>query len=164
MFISTVGLTNTDISISALVPAPLDSIIIFTISITPTPLIIPIYPKIVVITNDSITIERSIERGFAPNALRIPISLVRSLTVILMILLTPTTPEINIAMPMTQIKMLIVLNILRVSNELIISLSIHTPRLSSGEKSWMAAIFRFNSVLKASLSSFVFRPLVVKVS
>ena len=78
-------------------------------------------------------------------ALRIPISFVRSFTVIRIMLLTPTTPDINIAMPITQINMLIVLKILMVSNELTISLSIHTPRLSSGEKSCRAAILRFSS-------------------
>ena len=47
------------------------------------------------------------EFGVAPKAFRIPISLVLSLTVIIMILLIPTTPAIKVMMPMIQTKALI---------------------------------------------------------
>ena len=42
------------------------------------------------------------EFGNAPNAFLIPISLVRSLTIIIMMLLTPTTPAIIVPMPTNQ--------------------------------------------------------------
>ena len=43
-----------------------------------------------------------IDHGVAPSALRMPISLVRSLTAIIMMFETPTTPASSVPMPITQ--------------------------------------------------------------
>ena len=43
-----------------------------------------------------------IDHGVAPSALRIPISFVRSLTAIIMMFETPTTPARSVPMPITQ--------------------------------------------------------------
>ena len=63
----------------------------------------PVRPAIVVSTTDSFMIIDTTENGVAPSALRTPISLVRSLTVISMMFDTPTTPASSVAPPTTQL-------------------------------------------------------------
>src|SRR6218665_256046 len=62
----------------------------------------PIKPAMVVIKIDSCKIILTMENGEAPSAFLIPISLVRSLTIISMMLLTPTTPAMIVQMPTHQ--------------------------------------------------------------
>ena len=58
------------------------------------------YPATDVMTTDSCMIRPTMDAGVAPRALRMPISLVRSLTTIIMMLLTPTIPAMTVKMPM----------------------------------------------------------------
>ena len=58
-------------------------------------------------STDSVRIRRMIDEGFAPRALRMPNSEVRSVTVTSMMLLTPTTPVSSVPSPMIQTKRLI---------------------------------------------------------
>ena len=85
-------------------PSPTAIFIMATIPILTTK---PKYPATVVIKADSIKIILTIERGVAPIALRIPISLVRSFTTINMILPTPKMPNKRLPMPTNQISNLI---------------------------------------------------------
>ena len=86
--------------------APLD---VTTLSIAArinTPRHNPPQPAMMVSTKLSVIICETIEEGLAPIARRIPISLVRSLTVTIMILLIPTTPASNVPRLTIQINML----------------------------------------------------------
>ena len=67
-----------------------------------TPAMIPKSPASVVSSVLSAIICRAMIHGEAPMARRMPISLVRSLTVTSMMLLTPTAPEMSVPKPMSQ--------------------------------------------------------------
>jgi hypothetical protein len=73
------------------------------IAIRPVPAATPNRPAISVSTIDSFITIATIDDGVAPSALRTPISLVRSLTVISMMFDTPTTPASRVAPPTTQL-------------------------------------------------------------
>ena len=77
----------------------------FIYSVTAIPATMPTYPKKVVMVTLSEIISQRIDTGFAPNALRMPNSCVRSRTVISMMLLTPTMPLNSVKMPITQMAM-----------------------------------------------------------
>ena len=82
-----------------------------------TPALNPNKPAKAVSSRLSLMICEIIFQGFAPKALRTPISRVRSLTVTIMILLTPIIPANNVPIPTSQIKISIPINsILKVSN------------------------------------------------
>ena len=68
-------------------------------SLAATPSTMPMYPKKVVMQMLSTMIRRRIDQGLAPMALRMPNSCVRSLTVMSMMLETPTMPEMSVRMP-----------------------------------------------------------------
>ena len=59
----------------------------------------PMYPKILVMMMLSVMMSFSIDQGLAPMALRTPNSLVRSFTVMSMMLLTPTMPLSKVNKP-----------------------------------------------------------------
>src|SRR5262249_31156398 len=69
---------------------------------TAVPATTPFRPATSVSTTDSFITIATIDSGVAPSALRTPISLVRSLTVISMMFETPTTPASRVAPPNTQ--------------------------------------------------------------
>ncbi len=72
----------------------------WTSSVSPIPIINPMYPNTVVIMIDSKMIVLRIEAGVAPMAFRMPISRVRSFTDTSMMLLTPTIPAMRVRIPM----------------------------------------------------------------
>jgi len=94
--ISTVGFNNTDSS-------PFPKKVSTNINITP-PEIIPKAPAMLVKNTDSKIICLFISQGLAPKALLIPISLVRSLTVINNIFPIAKTPAIKVAIPTNQVR------------------------------------------------------------
>ena len=68
----------------------------------PMPAASPRYPAIAVMSKLSATIMRTMADGVAPIALRMPISCVRSLTEISMMLETPTMPARSVPIPTSQ--------------------------------------------------------------
>ena len=76
------------------------------------------------------------ERGLAPRALRMPISWVRSFTVMSMMLLTPTMPLSRVKMPITQ--MAVVRMPIACCDWMYwrMRLPIHTAPMSSGSNRW----------------------------
>ena len=73
---------------------------------------IPAIPAIVVSTMDSDSICAIMSRGFAPMARRIPISCVRSRTIIHIMLPTPITPDKRVPVPTTSARRVIPANTL----------------------------------------------------
>ena len=82
------------------------------------------------------------ERGLAPRALRMPNSWVRSLTVMSMMLLTPTMPLSSVKMPMTQMEVVITPMAFCDWIYCLMRLPIHTAPVSSGSKRWSPASTR----------------------
>ena len=98
----------------------------------PIPHIIPTYPNIIVIMTASINTNEIMFALLAPMTLRTPSSRVRSFTVIIMILLTPTIPAIKVAKPIIQTKTPMAEIIFWVLSTCSYELTIFTPLLSVG--------------------------------
>lgn len=105
MLISTVGFSKKVIEKTPASTTCLPATI-FMYSVVAIPATIPIYPKNVVITTLSDMMSQRMDDGFAPSAFLIPNSCVLSLTVISMILLTPTIPLSRVKIPTTHIEIL----------------------------------------------------------
>ena len=88
--------------------------------------------------------------GVAPMARRMPISVVRSRTVTIMMLLTPMAPASSVPMPTSHTRKLTPLNRLSIMPKSTSVLNTITPRSSVGSTSWaraMTALMRFVSEL-----------------
>src|SRR5213075_3532651 len=90
--------------------APVERNMNATSSSRPTPMTRPRYPAMPVTSVDSSSNVLMMENGVAPSALRMPISLVRSFTVMIMMLLMPTMPAINVPRPTNQMNTLMPVN------------------------------------------------------
>ena len=90
----------------------------------------------------------SIILGVAPMARRMPISPVRSLTVTIMMLLTPMAPETRVPMPTSQMRKFTPWNRLSSMAYMISVLNTVTPSVSSGEMEWArASVVRMRSAM-----------------
>lgn len=103
------------------------------------------------------------EKGFAPSALRMPNSRVRSLTVISMMFDTPTMPLSRVKIPITQMAVRNKPATFCVCMYCVKRFHIHIAPSSSGLKRWLAAMTLRYSFSKVSLAASLVRFLVVKM-
>jgi len=105
---------------------------------TKTPKASPRKPAAMVRTVLSLMIWKMMAEGFAPIALLTPISLVRSRTVTIMMLLTPTTPARRVPRPTIQIKRDIPVNNISNCLKILSTLILSRANSSVGDTLWRA--------------------------
>ncbi len=112
----------------------------------------------------SCSIIEIILHGVAPIALRTPISLVRSFTAIIMMLLTPTIPAIRVPIPMTQMNTRIFPSMSMMRTYSIVLFHTLTASSSSGSKLYFLARRCLMSFAIFSLSSTVAPPVLTQIT